>query len=77
MFARYYWKNSPVRPSCDSECKKRLICDTKSGRSHARKHFCSDVESKIDEGKSWKAWFYKGINYSYVAETLDAIETVL
>ena len=65
---RNYWKNSPVRPSCDPECKKRILCDTKSGRSHDRRNFCEDVESKIDEGssKSWKAWFYRGLSVSYV-----------
>lgn len=65
---RHYWKNSPVRPGCDFECKKRILCDAKSGRSHDRKHFCEDVESKIDEGntKGWRAWLYRGFSASYV-----------
>ena len=29
-------KASPVRPKCDAECKKRLLCDIVSGRSNAR-----------------------------------------
>ncbi|KAL5287221.1 SMPD1 family protein [Megaselia abdita] len=66
LYYKNYWKNSPVRPPCDAECKKRIICDSKSGRSHDRKHFCQDVESKIDEreSKSWKAWFYRGFTAS-------------
>ncbi|EDW77128.2 uncharacterized protein Dwil_GK22200 [Drosophila willistoni] len=66
LYYKYYWKNSPARPTCDAECKKRMICDCKSGRSHDRKHFCTDVESKIDEesSKSWKSWFYRGLSNS-------------
>lgn len=63
---RHYWKNSPLRPQCLFECKKRILCQAKSGRSHDRKHFCEGVESKIDEGnsKSWGAWFYRGLSVS-------------
>lgn len=69
-YFRHYYKNSPVRPPCDSECKKRILCDAKSGRSHARKNFCEEVESKIDEsnGKGWKAWIYRGLSVSYVIQ---------
>lgn len=68
LFFRYYWKNSPVRPSCDPDCKKRMLCDSKSGRSHDRRNFCEGVEAKIDDttSKSWKAWFYRGLSVSYV-----------
>ncbi|XP_037036162.1 sphingomyelin phosphodiesterase isoform X3 [Bradysia coprophila] len=67
LYYKHYWKNSPVRPPCDPECKKRTLCDAKSGRSHDRKHFCEEVESKIDEGssnKGWKAWLYRGFSVS-------------
>lgn len=60
-----------MKPACDFECKKRIICDAKSGRSHDRKHFCEDVESKIDEiNQGWKAWIYRGFSVSYVLNTL-------
>lgn len=64
---RHYWKNSPVRPDCDYECRKRILCDAKSGRSHDRKYFCEDVEAKIDENnKGWKEWIFSSISSSYV-----------
>lgn len=71
---RHYWKNSPVRPPCQFECKKRLLCDARSGRSHDRKHFCEGVETKIDEGnsKSWGAWFYRGLSVSWVYQSSKA-----
>ncbi|XP_037946445.1 sphingomyelin phosphodiesterase isoform X2 [Teleopsis dalmanni] len=67
LYYQNYWKNSPVKPACDAECRKRILCDAKSGRSHDRRHFCQDVESKIDEGssKSWKSWLYRGLTNSY------------
>lgn len=65
---RHYWKNSPVRSSCDLECRKRMICDLRSGRSHDRKSFCQEIESRIDANHptGWKAWFYNGLALSYV-----------
>ena len=67
-FRRHYWKNSPVKPSCDLECKKRMICDLRSGRSHDRKTFCQEIESRIDANHptGWKAWLYNGLALSYV-----------
>jgi sphingomyelin phosphodiesterase len=53
-----------MRPECDSECKKRLLCDSKSGRSHDRKYFCKDVESKIDDDKSWSTWILNSFSVS-------------
>lgn len=69
---RHYWKNSIVRPQCNFECKKRILCDAKSGRSHDRKHFCAEVESKIDDysNKGWRSWFYHGFSVSYVFDEL-------
>lgn len=65
---RHYWKNSPVKPPCDLECKKRMICDLRSGRSHDRKTFCQEIESRIDahHPTGWKAWLYNGLALSYV-----------
>lgn len=69
--ARHYWKNSPVRPPCDPECKKRMLCDLRSGKSHDRKLLCQELESRIDAKTrtGWRAWFYNGIALSYVNST--------
>jgi len=40
MYYRFYNKNSPVAPPCDEECTTRLLCDIRSGRSHAREQLC-------------------------------------
>ncbi|XP_050322957.1 sphingomyelin phosphodiesterase isoform X1 [Bactrocera neohumeralis] len=66
LYYKNYWKNSPIRPVCDAECRKRMLCDCKSGRSHDRRHFCEDVEAKVDDGssKSWKSWLYRGLTNS-------------
>lgn len=37
---RFYNKNSPVAPECDDDCKTRLLCDIRSGQSHAREELC-------------------------------------
>ncbi|CRK91825.1 CLUMA_CG005448, isoform B [Clunio marinus] len=67
LYYKNYWKVSPVRPACDADCRKRLLCDAKSGRSHDRKFFCAEVESKIDSSNNgWRSWIYKGISFSYV-----------
>ena len=66
---RYYWKASPVRPSCDADCKKRLLCDLKSGRSNDRKLTCQEIEERIDSTKkssSWKTWLFNGFAISSV-----------
>ncbi|XP_055686380.1 sphingomyelin phosphodiesterase isoform X1 [Lutzomyia longipalpis] len=72
LYYKHYWKNSIVRPECNFECKKRILCDAKSGRSHDRKHFCAEVESKIDDysNKGWRSWFYHGFSVSYVFDEL-------
>ncbi|XP_049544955.1 sphingomyelin phosphodiesterase isoform X2 [Anopheles darlingi] len=65
LYYKHYWKNSPVKPECDYECRKRILCDAKSGRSHDRKYFCEDVEAKIDESnKGWKDWLFSSISSS-------------
>lgn len=67
-FDRNYWKASPVRATCDADCRKRILCDAKSGRSHDRKYFCAEVESKLDSSSSgWRSWIYRGISFSYVS----------
>ncbi|KAJ8912495.1 hypothetical protein NQ315_004002 [Exocentrus adspersus] len=62
----YYYKASPVRPTCDMECKKRILCDLHSGRSHDRRNLCETIESRIDStsGTSWKQWLYNTISVS-------------
>ncbi|XP_065202561.1 sphingomyelin phosphodiesterase isoform X2 [Planococcus citri] len=66
QYYKHYWKNSPVKPTCDLECKKRMICDLRSGRSHDRKTFCQEIESRIDANHptGWKAWLYNGLALS-------------
>jgi sphingomyelin phosphodiesterase len=66
LYYKHYWKNSPTRPVCDAECKKRMICDLRSGRSHDRKILCQEIESRIDAGAriSWSAWLYNGFTAS-------------
>uniref|UniRef100_A0A1A9ZW88 Sphingomyelin phosphodiesterase n=1 Tax=Glossina pallidipes TaxID=7398 RepID=A0A1A9ZW88_GLOPL len=66
LYYKNYWKNSHLRPACDAECRKRILCDAKSGRSHDRRQFCYSVEWKVDDdaGKSWKSWFYRGLSNS-------------
>lgn len=65
-YFRYYYKASPVRPSCDIACKKRILCDLHSGRSHDRRNLCQSIESRIDStaNTSWKEWFYNTISVS-------------
>ncbi|XP_069704138.1 sphingomyelin phosphodiesterase-like [Periplaneta americana] len=68
LYYKHYWKNSPVRPTCDQECKKRMLCDLRSGRSHDRKGLCQELESRIDANTrtGWRAWIYNGLALSYV-----------
>ncbi|GBP20693.1 Sphingomyelin phosphodiesterase [Eumeta japonica] len=65
---RHYWKNSPRRGTCDGECRKRLICDARSGRSHDRRALCGHIEARIDGStpapQTWRAWFYNGLSVS-------------
>ncbi|KAJ1531727.1 hypothetical protein ONE63_000393 [Megalurothrips usitatus] len=69
IYYKHYWKNSPVRPPCDGECKKRMVCDLRSGKSHDRKVLCQEIESRIDANTrvGWRAWIYNGIVLSYVS----------
>lgn len=66
MFYKYYYKASPVRPNCDTACKKRIVCDLHSGRSHDRKNLCEDIEMRIDASvnTTWRQWFYNTISVS-------------
>nr|CAD7446823.1 unnamed protein product [Timema bartmani] len=70
IYYKNYWKNSPVRPTCDSECKKRMICDLRSGRSHDRKELCQELESRIDGNTrtSWRTWIYNGLALSILLD---------
>ncbi|RZF32884.1 hypothetical protein LSTR_LSTR004275 [Laodelphax striatellus] len=72
QYYKHYWKNSPVRPVCDAECKKRLICDIRSGKSHDRKALCQEIESRIDANTrtGWRAWFYNGLALSSLMAVL-------
>jgi len=63
-YYKFYWKASLARPACDAECKKRLLCDLKSGRSNDRKRTCQELEERIDGKKSssWKTWLFNGMS---------------
>lgn len=66
IFFRFYYKGSSVRPKCDVACKKRILCDLHSGRSHDRRNLCEDIESRIDAtvNSTWKQWFYNTLSVS-------------
>lgn len=69
VYYKHYWKNSPVRPVCNADCRKRMLCDLRSGRSHDRKFLCQEIESRIDANSQtgWRAWLYNGFALSYVS----------
>lgn len=62
-YHRFYWKNSPVREECNAECKKRMLCDLKSGRSNDRKKTCANIKENItaQERSDWTNWLFSGI----------------
>ena len=66
VYYKNYYKNSPFRPVCNTDCRKRLLCDLKCGRSHDRKSMCQTLESRIDgETKvGWGTWIYNGLAFS-------------
>ncbi|XP_053639438.1 sphingomyelin phosphodiesterase isoform X2 [Cherax quadricarinatus] len=68
-YLRFYWKNSVVREPCDPECKKRMLCDLKSGRSNDRKHTCAKIKKQIEnrEWKDWKNWIFSGLTITSLA----------
>jgi sphingomyelin phosphodiesterase len=73
LFYKYYYKASSARPACDMTCKKKILCDLRSGRSHDRKNLCQSIESRIDSSNNttWKEWFYNTISVSIeMAETV-------
>ncbi|XP_068626319.1 sphingomyelin phosphodiesterase [Battus philenor] len=69
LYFKHYWKNSPRRGSCDGECRKRLVCDARSGRSHDRRALCGHIEARIDSTapapQTWRAWLYNGLSVSF------------
>ncbi|XP_044735214.1 sphingomyelin phosphodiesterase isoform X2 [Chrysoperla carnea] len=66
LYYKHYYKASPVKPTCDTECKKRMLCDLRSGRSHDRKVLCEELESRIEQtnGNTWKQWIYNTLSVS-------------
>ncbi|KAG0720016.1 Sphingomyelin phosphodiesterase [Chionoecetes opilio] len=67
-YLRFYWKNSVAREDCDSECKKRMLCDLKSGRSNDRKYTCAKITEQVEiqERMDWTDWFFSGFTVTYV-----------
>ncbi|KAK0180254.1 hypothetical protein PV327_005918 [Microctonus hyperodae] len=43
QYYKYYYKNSPVRPQCGNQCRKRLLCDLRSGKSHDKNILCQRI----------------------------------
>lgn len=48
FITRNYWKGSPFQPECFSECKKDILCQARSGRSHDKLNLCLDLVSTTD-----------------------------
>lgn len=67
-YQRFYWKNSIAREDCDSECKKRMLCDLKSGRSNDRKRTCAKITEQVEiqERTGWTDWIFSGFTITYV-----------
>lgn len=67
-YLRFYWKNSIEQEDCDDECRKRMLCDLKSGRSNDRKRTCAKLneQAKLRERNDWKNWIYSGLTVTYV-----------
>lgn len=37
-----------MRPQCESECKREMLCQARTARSHDKLHFCMDLETTTD-----------------------------
>ncbi|KAG7154577.1 Sphingomyelin phosphodiesterase-like 2 [Homarus americanus] len=68
-YLRFYWKNSVAREECDAECKKRMLCDLKSGRSNDRKHTCAKINEQMElrERNDWRNWIFSGLTITSLA----------
>ncbi|CAB0033583.1 unnamed protein product [Trichogramma brassicae] len=40
-FYMNHYRNSPVRPNCNNDCRKEILCNLRSARSESRTDFCS------------------------------------
>ncbi|XP_063982405.1 sphingomyelin phosphodiesterase-like [Diachasmimorpha longicaudata] len=62
VYYKNYHKNAPVRPVCDTKCRKRLLCDLRSGRSRDREVLCQSIEERINKQSyfSWGSFFFIG-----------------
>ncbi|XP_015127515.1 sphingomyelin phosphodiesterase [Diachasma alloeum] len=62
VYYKHYHKNASVRPLCDIQCRKRLLCDLRNGRSRDRKAFCRSIEERIDKQRyfNWGNLFFSG-----------------
>uniref|UniRef100_A0A0C9R6Z6 Sphingomyelin phosphodiesterase n=1 Tax=Fopius arisanus TaxID=64838 RepID=A0A0C9R6Z6_9HYME len=49
LYYRFYYKDSPVRPQCDINCRQQLLCDIRSGRSRDREVLCPNLQQKLQE----------------------------
>ncbi|XP_067010901.2 sphingomyelin phosphodiesterase [Anabrus simplex] len=47
LFYAHYSRNSTLYPKCDTDCKKKLLCDLRSGRSQHRQELCQEIESIV------------------------------
>ncbi|MPC27672.1 Sphingomyelin phosphodiesterase [Portunus trituberculatus] len=78
-YQRFYWKNSVAREDCDSECKKRMLCDLKSGRSNDRKHTCAKITEQVEiqERTGWTDWIYSGFSITSLAVVIPVAAVVI
>ncbi|KAK8388912.1 hypothetical protein O3P69_020698 [Scylla paramamosain] len=78
-YQRFYWKNSVAREDCDSECKKRMLCDLKSGRSNDRKYTCAKITEQVEiqERTDWTDWIYSGFSITSLAVVIPVAAVVI
>lgn len=48
-FDRNYWRDSPFQPKCSANCKRDVLCDARSGRSHDKLELCHDIKIINDQ----------------------------
>lgn len=47
-FLRNYWKDSPFATECPIECKREILCQARSGRSHDKQNLCPDLLDMVE-----------------------------
>jgi len=67
LYYKLYWKASVERPTCDADCKKRMLCDLVSGRSHNRKETCKSLEARlaVRSQEDWTSFLLNGFALTF------------